>query len=428
MIKYIYILLSIVAVTYVFFKKRRFDFFSISILSTVAYCYPAYIGTIIVNDKYIPIHEKVYVCLIIHIIILFGWILVSDMIQHTRRANSGYNVCVNTTNNYSVLILSFVGLVLMLLTMSMYGELSSGGFAKNELLSNSSKVTEYFKFIALFVFVYAFVNTGKYIGFIRIMSLVLIGYTFLLGHRSFIVIGIVAVAFFAFSKQEKAISLARFMWSHKWLTLAILFAAFFFFFVKNVFSAFMDGNYELVVSRLTSKEYYLNMLLKSEPNSIMENLQYACQADIGFKLSDYFLGFFSLIPFLGGRVTDLFQVSSFEILLNEQFNDKYDLGFGMGSTFIGEAFSAGSFVFLVIVLIFMFAFISAVSKCLRKTKSSIVYTWLSISLVYCSFYIFRNSSINLFVMMRAFLYIVLVCWLVKKLIPRIVLSKKRRDL
>jgi ABC-type cobalt transport system substrate-binding protein len=271
--------------------------------------------------------------------------------------------------------------------------------------------------------VYGFVNTGKYINFIRVISLVLIGYTFLLGHRSFIVIGIIAIAFFFFSKQERTTSLLKFMCTHKLITAAILAAAFFFFFVKNVFAAFMDGNFELVISRLTSKSYYLNMLLRSEANSIIENLQYACQSNIGFEIVDYCLGFFALVPVLGGRVMDLFDVKYFETLLNQQFNDKYDLGFGMGSTFLGEAYSAGSFAFLIVVLISMFALISFMSRCLRKTKSPILYTWLSICLVYCSFYIFRNSSINLFVMMRAYLYIALACWLAKKLIPRVVLSK-----
>lgn len=423
MLRVIYIIISIIAVLYVLIKKRRFDFFSISVFSTVAYCYPAYLGTIIINDRYVPIDEKVYLCLIIHIIILLFWICLYDLTKRKSERVYSNNVINDVRSNYAVLVVSFLGILLMFCTIKTYGGFSGRPFAKNELLKQASKITEYFKYISLFVFVYAFTNTGKYVKVLRIIALVLVGYTFLLGHRSFAVIGIVAVAVKIFSNPQKEVAMIRVLGQHKIVTLAIILAAVFFFFVKNVFSAFMDGNYSLVINQLSNKNYYLDMLLTAEPNIIMTNLQYACQTDMGYSLFDYCMGFFSLIPLIGGRIVNIFDVNMFETLLNENFNPYYSQGYGIGSTIMGEFYSIGSYVFLVIGFIAVFLLISYFSKIIVRTKSSIVCTWLLISCVYFSFYIFRNSEIFLFVTMRAYFYIVVLCWIIKKFLPRIVIRK-----
>lgn len=418
--RWVYLFLCFFALGYVLLKKRRVDFFSVSIVSTIVYYYPAFWGELYNNSTglFYPIISEVYLCLIAHISVLLFFVLLFDHMKqgkleigniefvHTEDNNDCYT-------NLVILFVALVGIALMVITIFTYGEMT--GSEKTTLLANANRITEYYKYISLFVFVYAFSFTKEesYISILRIVSLIMIGYTFILGHRSFVVIGIIAILSNALMKVNQKVRLITYVRQYRKVVILGIIAAVFFLFVKNIMAALLNGDYDLVISRLTDVDYYRKSFFNSEANSILDNLQLSCENNLQFSFIDYLGSLFSLIPFLGGRITSALNVKYFEDILNVSFNDKLSMGIGLGSTYLGEAYSIGGVFTLVIALVLTFYFVAFVQVKKRSTQSRMIYTWLTIILVYFAFYIHRNSLIFLLVAARAYLYIVFLAYLIK---------------
>ncbi len=415
--QFIYWLLMLISLGYVLVKKRRFDFYSIAVLSTFIYYYPALLGSIKVSGEFVPVSTTVYLCLCVHIIVLTVCMICQDLFCFRKTNLIEPEPCdkVNKTEYTAMLIVSVAGLAFLAYTFAMYGGFQ-GDFNKMQLLANANRLTEYMKYIALFSFVYAFSLPRKYGRLIKLVSLVLIGYTFLLGHRSFVVIGIIALFVKKLSEDREEKPMYLLIKKYWGLFLFMAVCAIIVLFVKNVFAALMTGQYELVISRLTDPEYYLNSLLSSEANTIVSNLQSVCDSGMTHSFKDYIFIVFALIPFIGSRLMTIFDITSFETALNQAFNSRLDEGVGMGCTFLGEGYATGWFIFLIISLIGVFLFISFLQNRKKYTKSLLNETWIGIILVYFTFYIHRNSIFFLLVMARAYAYIWFLTWVIKKTI------------
>lgn len=425
---YVILFLFIIIMAYIVFKNREFDYFMVLAFSTVIYYFPAMLGKIRLSENLnmvTDIEPMVYVCIGIFTTTLFVFIILKD--KYTFKIGSkklfyGNEVKIKMYEDYSanlaVLVLELIGILLLIYTFFLYGNFSVD-FNKMELLSEGNRFTEYLKYISLFSFVYAFINKGHCIILIRLLSILLIGYTFLLGHRSFMVLGLIGVLLFRL-RNGKKIRLFSFIKKHKMIVILVFMGACFFMFVKGVFAAFMAGNYDLVKSRLTSSDYYLNTLLTSESNSITSNLHRVCANNMKYSIINYIVGFIQLIPVLGNSIVIRTGYVSFESALNIRFNSQLDEGVGLASTFLGESYSIGGIATIVIISIFVFIIILWMQKKLYCTRNCLVATFLSVILPYFAFYIHRNSLIYLFIMMRAYLYILMFTlvlrWMMKSLL------------
>lgn len=411
---YIYLVLSLLMIGYLLLKKRKLDFITLAGFSTLFYCYPAFTGMILVDGEYLDIIPEVYACLLIHISVLIIFAILYDIYDNRKREPAEFswmplkNKIISKRDAIVMYMIALLGMVLMIYTMIHYKDIPLN--QKNVLLSNSNRLIEYYKYISLFLFGYAFVFHDRKLILLKCLSLIMIGYTFLLGHRSFIVIGLIVIVLnhFVNITHGKRIVLAKLLAKKKLITLAILIGMIFFLFVKNVYAAFMGGNYALVIKRLTSGEYYINSLLSSEANSILRNLQYACTTDFNYGIGDYFCGLLKLIPGLGGMIFSAVGAVSFEQALNVQYNEALSEGFGMGSTFLGEAYAAGSYIFLAILVVGLLWGGTALFRLSKKIRHTVWYCWIQFLLAYFAFYIFRNSLINILVTGRALLYIVIL--------------------
>ncbi|MDO5157091.1 MAG: hypothetical protein Q4D51_14130, partial [Eubacteriales bacterium] len=335
----VYLGVLVIVAIYVLFRKRRFDFYALAFFSTIVYYYPAIIGKIRRSANVFDIIDtRVYCCLIIQSLVLFMCMVLAD--KYKVVVFSGHKFGGNLVkkencsdgdivSNLSVLVLELVGLLLLVFTYSSYGGFQLN-FNKMKLLSEANRITEYLKYIALFTFVYAFTKKGKYIRLIKVISVVLISYTFLLGHRSFAVIGILAIFMSYFTNKlpdkVRVSSIIRKYWK---IFLALMFAVVFFLFVKNVFAAFMSGQYDLVKQRLSDPNYYIDSLLSSEANSILSNLQAVCTYGMKYSVIDYFLIGLGIIPFMGSRLISSMGLISFEKQLNLNFNNQLSEGIGL---------------------------------------------------------------------------------------------------
>ena len=420
-ITYLIVMLSLVA--YILIKKRRIDCFTILSLSTLLYTYPTFFGYLLSDNSKVIVDDRVYICLTLFCIVVFFFTVLSDY----RYVNTGdigsEDIPYSVKSNHANLLISIIGIALMAYTITLYGGMV--GDEKNVLLMSATKGTEYFKYFSTFSFVYSFTNKGKYTRLSRIISIVLMIYTVILGHRSFTVIGLFAIIYWVIcvKTRGKKVSLIYYLGKHKVLTLSVLAFGMIIIFIKGVLSALLAGDYSLVMQRLTTQEYYINSLMTSESTTIMRNLQYACTDKIGIDLYDYIMSLFAMIPFVGGVATTLLGVKSFEVLLNVKYNTAYSLGFGLGATFLGEAYSAGGFVWLILVSICLCALVWIIYKKLFCSRNSFVKTWLLIGLFYMTFYFHRNTLLFSLTTIRAYLYILILGIIIEKLVPRIVIRK-----
>ena len=425
---YVVLTLMIIILLYILFKKRSFDYFTVLVASTIVYYFPLVIGKIRPFEKSevtIDIFTSVYSCVIAFILVLLFFIFINDKYKFKIYEMRIFNECEqnNTVfeddlSNLSVCILDIIGIALLLYVYILYGGFSTN-FSKVALLSESNRLTEYFKYIALFSFVYAFINKGKFITFIRIVSVILIGYTFLLGHRSFVFLGLIGIFLFRLGNGKK-VQLSYFLRKHKIIVISFLLCCFFFMFVKGVFTAFMTGQFELVKSRLTDPTYYQNAFLTSESNSIVCNLQRVCANNMRYSFSDFIFGFIQLIPILGNFIAVTMSYKSFEMQLNMQFNSQLQEGIGLASTFLGETYSMGGVISEVLISFIVFLLILWFERKLYSTNSCLIATFLSVILPYFTFYIHRNSLIFLLIMARAYLYILLLTILLRALIKSLI--------
>ena len=428
---YIILVLAVISTSYVIFKARKFDYFTVLVFSTVLYYFPMILGRVRLSqnlDATIDISSSAYVCVAVFLTLVFLFLAITDKYKLGingkilfKEERSGISAYEDTFSNYAVLMLEFVGVALMAYTFIMYGGFS-GQFNKMAMLAESNRFTEYFKYIALYSFVYAFINKGKKIFFIRIMSIILISYTFFLGHRSFMVLGIIGIFLFKLGNGKKT-KLSYFIKKHKLAFLTIILGALFFLFIKGVFAALMSGQYELVKSRLTDPDYYINALLTSESNSISSNLNFVCTSEMTYNLADYIVGFVLLIPVLGDMISSTTGYVSFEMALNQQFNTRLSEGVGLASTFLGESYAIGGILAEVIISILILAFVLWLQNKLYFTKNNLTATYISIVLPYFTFYIHRNSLIFLLITARAYLYIWLLVFAFKCLLKSLFYSR-----
>ena len=412
---------------YILLKKRKIDFFTIGALSILIYYFPVFIGQLksSYSNRIILIDDKSYMCVAIFALIYLIFLLFTDKyslknVTITKNINDKvekYKAIKNDNlSNFCVLLLSLIGLCMMMYTFIKTNGLTDT-FNKMQLLTATDRITEYMKYIGTFTFVYSFCFKGKYINFCRINSLIIILYTFLLGHRSFIVIGLISI-FINYLGSNSSIRLIDLIKKKKMVLLSVFVVFFFFIFIKGVFAALMNGDFELVSSRLTNQEYYINTLLTSEPNSIMLNLNNVVSYNLTYGFDNYIFGTLSLIPLLGDVFISNFNYVTFERVLNLTFNKQLDLGIGLGCTFIGEAYAVGNIFYLIIITILTLLLIKNFIKKREKTNNPYTYVFLSIVLSYFTFYIHRNSLLFMLITIRAYIYILILLIILKGLFKR----------
>lgn len=421
----VFSIIAVIDVLYIIFKKRKFDYFSIAVLSAIIYMYPGFYNRLYyyytsISTSYEKITTKTYVCLSLFLLLLLIFTIISDNVKFVWNREKHLltdNYCTdfiysNTIDNKAILSVAVFGLCLGIYTIMKFGGFVGDVDSKLVILQGANRLTEYFKYISLFIFSYAFMNRGKYIYVIRILSTIAILFTFLLGHRSFLVLGIIVIfTHYVSASSEK--NFFGFICKHKIAFFLIVIAAFFFLFVKGVFFYFMSGDYSTVMNKLLDPSYYLKSIFHSEAGGIVLNLQNSICLNLNYDLGDILIQFVFMIPVFGKQILISTGYKGFDYLLNEQINVKFDEGIGLGATYLGEAYSVDGFFSFVVLISFTLIFLFALNKNLKSIKNGISYTFCSIVLVYFTFYLHRNSIGILLTFIRAQLYIWILAMLIR---------------
>ncbi len=429
----IFSILLIGLACYALLKKRKVDFFTVLCFSSLIYMYPGLLGEILMPDGRIQLLTTTsYACCCLWMVLLLIIAILNDkyrfavngkkLFKETKivsRSRGRTAICSDDYINLSVLVLEIIEIFLCLYAIQKYGGIVSSKL-KVDLLSESNKAISYMKYLALFTFVYSWISRGKCIKLMRSLSLIFIVYTMLLGHRSYAILGLICIAMYYLRSTEKVV-LFNYIRKHKLIVVGIVAAALFFLFVKGVYAALLAGNYDLVVSRLTNPEYYKESLLSSEANVIMRNVYYLSETKFKYSFSNFILGFVTLIPFVGGRIASLFGYYSFSSHFNQTFNVNASEGYGIASSYIGECYALGGYIGIFVIGIFTFWFILSLNNKMQTSKTTLSYTIISIALAFFTFFIFRNSMINLLIFIRAQIYL----WIVTLILGRIFQSLLR---
>lgn len=418
--QFVFSLLLISVELYAVLYPRRVDFFSIAAISSLIYLYPGLIGVIQLPDGIIRrINVSTYVCVSMWLVLLLLSMIINDHFTLRigkyfvmKKATGGVYTDDNVNANIAVLLLNIVEVILCVYAIGKYGGIISS-MRKVDLLAESDKMTSYLKYIALFLFVYSYVCKGKFIRILRIFGTAFIVYTFFLGHRSFAVMGLIGIFMYYVGTTEKT-SMISIVKEHKFIFILMLVASIFFFFIKKTYVALFAGNFELVRARLTNIDYYKNAILTSEANTVMRNLQNIIESNMNYSLTNYFLSFITLIPFFGGRLAQFLGYEKFSVDVNLAFNTRYSDGFGIGCTYVGEAYALGGYLGIVIIVLATMLFVAYLNWKVQQTHDGIIYTFFTIVACYFTFFIFRNSQSFLLIMIRAQIYIVILLKIVEK--------------
>lgn len=415
----LFTVLMISLMVYICFFPRRIDFFTIAAFSMVIYLYPALFGRFTKEGITTSVNVSTYVCLCIWELTLLVFTIIFDRYRFTFGiSHNGIfqetEIIEDDYEKYAVLFLCVIEACLCLYSIRKYGGIVSN-MRKVDLLADANKITSYLKYIALYIFVFSFTNKGKMIGLLRTISVLFICYTFLLGHRSFAVIGLIAIMEHYLHGLEKVV-LAAEIKKHKFIAIAVVVFGLFFLFIKNIYAALFAGNFELVISRLSNPDYYYDAIVSSEASGIIRNLQNVIINDLQNSIGNYLLSFLTLIPFIGGKIARWLGYEAFSRKVNLAFNTRFSEGFGIGSTFLGEAYSAGSYPWLLFICVITVILFNALNRRTQRKNTGNSYAFWLITAAYFVFYIYRNSMIYMFVLMRANIYIWFIIDITKKVL------------
>lgn len=421
MLQLVYIILTLINLILILVTAKKFNFLIVYYFSSVIYYFNAFFGEIYSKKGSIlqssPINEGTYYVLIINMIVILIVYTISLLLNTKKQIDVKDEIEIRSENvdeksknvqRYVVFIGTIINIIaLIYCVFSMRNLLFSNDFDKVAIMSNTSRIEEYYKMFTMFWFLYLVIQyenvKSKIVWIVSILSL---GFTFLLGHRSFIVIVIIAAAVHILNeKMWKKGNMLSFILKNKKIMAAGILLLFLVFFVKGVYAALLNRDWDLVFSRLTNISYYTDTLKISEPNVIISNLDGIVSADYELDKSSYLILPTYIIPGL----TNWIGVESFTYKYQENL-------FGTNnraSTILGEAYANGKLPVVFIVCVMLTIILIIFYKAYRKNSNIIWKTFFLISGIDIAFFVHRNSADYAICRVRYYFYFVIVLFIIK---------------
>lgn len=421
-LRIIYIILIVINLIIFLTKYKKINFLFIYFLSSIIYYAVAIFGKLYYSysDNLIceyNININTYIVLIINMLLIFVSTLLPEpniVLRKKEKNNTNLNIEKFTMNIF--FILCFVLSIYTVLKLNLFW--NNEKFNKTELLNNTGTIIEYFKSIVMFAIVYIFTqNNIKYSKIAYVSLIFSIFVTFLLGHRSYIIIALIAIGYHYYNEKisNNNTLLQSVIKNYKIILLAVL-VIFITFAIKGVTAALFDNNMVLVKSRLTNLEYYINTFKTSEPNIITTNLDTIIKNNYKLEQSSYPILITLFVPFISRFI----QYTSFTYIYQETL-------FGVSnraSTFIGEAFANGSFLTVGLIIMLLLLLLKFTNTKLVNCKNNIIRTFILISGIDLSFYIHRNSIDYAFIRIRSYIYIVMLIYIIKIILTNLKIRKR----
>ena len=372
--KVVFLICSIVGFVYFFFKKRKFDFFTMAYISANVYFLPGFFGYVV----YYPAETKVELLPEVYLVMtcVLTSILMTSIIYDLvgRKQVKQIKFKNSELNLRMLLIISIASFVLMFITMGNQLFVTD----KVILMSNLNRFYLVWSVSTSLLIITAFIE--------RKIKIVCFGFIFLafdiyLGFRSNFAITVISI-FTIYMNQKK---FHRLIIGNFRLFVLGGIAAVFFFVYKQIHAVIKLGRWDIVTERLVDLNFYFNSIIHSEPFVIQSTLNEVINQN--FTVSPSYLMnilylFIFFAPQLGANIKD--------------FNDYFqptlfpNVDFGMASNIWAEMYSINGWSTLILFIIFFNIVIFLANKFLLIENSSIK-SVVTLIMIYWVFYIHRNS-------------------------------------
>lgn len=413
--------------SFLIFKKKKITFVDLYFVSSIFYYINAFIGNIYsLHSLRIPIpieiSNQTYLLLCLNQLIILLFYLIPK-----KRVTE---VNVKNDTNYMSIIWALKVITLLLFLCAIYFTISMNLFTriefnKSELLENSSFIETYFKYGSFYFFVAGLLVWDKITFFWKILLFYPLLVTFLMGHRSFLVLSLIAAFIIYINEILYDGNLLMFLRKNRKMIFLVLLLIIFVYVIKGVSGAIFTGDFDLVKERLTTPSYYLDSFRMGESNVILNHVNNVVTYGLNINGNTYSVILTLMVPFVGRY----FQVNSFNSFLQAAYYPDYRLG-SLGNSFLAEAYSQGSFLLVAIIVILLISFSNFLfNLSISKRTSLFTKTWAMTVGIECAFYIHRNSLYTFFVRLRVYIYLTVlffIVYLIVTILKNTIFSKEIR--
>lgn len=398
------------ALLYIALKKRFFDFYSISMISTIIYFSPSIFGYVWYRvpvkrggyeDIFININPMVELAHIIVLSILLLSMIIFDI----------FNKKIN--NHIKIGEKKYITTIFVLFTLMIYSNflINNLNFALN---GDKNQFDRWYSMVAISIpFCMALCVTERRYVYLLILSLVVI-FEMYTGNREAIVFSAISILSVMLWRRGKG----RLIWYYKYIIfgfiLVISALAY-----KNISAAILHGDWEIALSRLGNLEYYGDTLSKSEPFVTQTILHYAIS--LGWSYDGSFVKplFASLVP-LGDIVFG--NVETISGYINGSLFE--DVGYGVASNVWAEAYIYGGWPILIVYAIIYSMIPALLNKIMESTKYYYQSVLISVFGAIFLFYIHRSGLDSAINMAKRLSIFYLVCSFISLLIDALAASLK----
>ena len=424
-----YYILAFLNLITLLFNKRKLDFITIYFLSSLFYYLNIIWGEVYTKQDYILISQEInditYIIMIINMGLIFLFQIMPNITLYKDRYNLKNNIVKNKNYNcekYAINTLACINFIIAIYIANKFGLFSLTEFDKLNILSSSTFIVSYFKVISIFMYVYIFTQQKviyNKITYILIMSS--IGITFLLGHRSYIVIGSIAIIFnYIYISSNKFKNMFVYIIKYKKLVFVIAMFGIGVYIIKGIYVALFTGQYELVIDRLTNIDYYIHSFKLAESNTIMKYINTISNTNYKVSTSTYIIIITYFIPF----ISRLFSVESFSSMMQRDLFPSARKG-SLGSTFIGEAYANGGIVAVFIFIFILLMICKLLYDIYKKYNGNLGRTFILLTAIELAFYIHRNGLATTVIRVRSYIYILILLSIMKYIYKVIITSSPK---
>lgn len=411
---YVYYFLTFLALAIMINKKKNISLITIYLVSTIIYYINAYVGKIYEGSVFYqtmtswPIYKGSYIVLVINMVLIILFLLAEN-----DNRNNQYRCKISMPHEHK--IIRYFILIIFILSLYMCVEhnlISRTTYSKLELGEETGTFGTYYKFLTCFPFVYVFTKEGeKYNILWKFLATFPIFTTFLLGHRSFVVIGVIAIFFDKIYRScLKYDSLKQFLVKKikYFYILAIL--LFLTLSIKGVTYALFTKDYERIGELLTSSDYYAQILYTSEYNTIMNNLDHIVKQDYQIETTTYGTLWAYAIPFLTDDIDEMFGVKKFSKTYQKAVYAAEGKD-NRASTYLGESYANGGYLVVPMVVSAYLLFLIMIFGFYRRCRGNVLKATILLIAIDSSFYIQRNALGYELGRIRLYLYIAIIVYI-----------------
>lgn len=385
----IYCFIVFISISYLLLKKRRLNFLTIYLFSSVVYYLPLILNKLF--DFYydgkkiiylnIPIEDKTYIFGILNITIVLFWIILNDRCK--KNTEIFKNLETKTSKNI-MFFFSFINIILIFYSISKNYYFLFVEYNKVKLMQNLGLIDSVLKEISMFIAAYSFgISKSK---FLKKISVFFLFYFLFMGRRiEFVIIIIIYVINYFnkfFSKSYNIVNV--FNKNPKSLFFLSIFALIIFPLKKSL-PFFRRGEIKEFIIHTILKIFDKNVYSYSEATAITTYIDKILK--INFRELSYKYIIFNLVPFK--RTLGFFSYNFYDKFQQRLYPSITIDVFGLGGTFWGEIIANGGLLFFVIMLNIYCFYIIKLEKYHNKTENIYLKVFYSLILAYSTFYIHR---------------------------------------